>query len=110
MEQKLISNINELTSLITIFIEELYASLKKIDCNAQTMPISNIRKDPWPNIVNKKSEIFAPSGPPKLLIAKEDVLLKKAGSLESYETSAIKMYREKAIKKKLKNFNNVFFT
>ena len=64
----------------------------------------------WEYIVNKKSEIFAPSGPPKLFIAMEDVLLKKAGSLESYETNAIKIYSEKAIKKKLKKFNSVFFT
>ena len=35
------------------------------------------------NNENKKSETFAPRGPPKLFIFKEDVLLKKAGSEES---------------------------
>ena len=78
--------------------------------SAQTIPINKIKNDAWPNIVNKKSETFAPRGPPKLFIAEEDVLLKKAGSLESYETNAIKIYREKAIKKKLKKFKSVFFT
>jgi hypothetical protein len=52
-------------------------------CKAQTIPINKIKNDAWPNIVNKKSETFAPRGPPKLFIFKEDVLLKKAGSEES---------------------------
>ena len=51
--------------------------------SAQTTPINKIKNDAWPNIVNKKSETFAPKGPPKLFIFKEDVLLKKAGSEES---------------------------
>jgi hypothetical protein len=44
------------------------------------IPINKIKNDAWPNIVNKKSETFAPRGPPKLFIVNEDVLLKKAGS------------------------------
>ena len=63
-------------------------------CKAQTIPINKIKNDAWPNIVNKKSETFAPRGPPKLFIFKEDVLLKNAGSEESYETNAINMYKE----------------
>ena len=55
-------------------------SLKKIVWSAQTIPINNIKNDAWPNIVNKKSEIFAPKGPPKLFTVNEEVLLKKAGS------------------------------
>ena len=54
-----------------------------MDWSAQTIPINKIKNDAWPKIVNKKSEIFAPRGPPKLFIFKEDVLLKKAGSEES---------------------------
>ena len=83
MEQKLVNKINELTNLIIIFILELYWSLKKMVWSAQTIPINKIKNDAWPNIVNKKSETFAPRGPPKLFIFKEDVLLKKAGSEES---------------------------
>ena len=41
---------------------------------AQTTPTAKIKYDPKPNIVNKKSEIFAPRGPPKLLIFVEEVL------------------------------------
>jgi len=67
-------------------------------------------KDPWPKIVKRKSDIFAPSGPPKLLITVNDVLLKKPGSELSYETRAINIYKEKAIKKKLKKFASVFLT
>jgi hypothetical protein len=47
---------------------------------AQTIPINKIKNDACPKIVNKKSETFAPKGPPKLFICIEDVLLKKAGS------------------------------
>ena len=43
-------------------------------------PINNTRKDPRPKSVNKKSEIFAPNGPPKLAIVVDDDLLKYAGS------------------------------
>jgi hypothetical protein len=75
--------------------------------SAQTIPINKIKKDACPKIVNKKSETFAPKGPPKLFMYIEDVLLKKAGSEGSYETSAIKIYKEKAIKKKLKKLNSV---
>ena len=38
----------------------------------------------------------------------KDDLLKKAGSDDSYETKAIKMNKEKAIKKKPKKLKNVF--
>ena len=72
--------------------------------------MSKTRKEPRPINVNKKSEILAPNGPPKLFIRREDDLLKKAGSVGSYETSAMKIYNEKAIRKKLKKFNSVFLT
>jgi|TARA_Y200000002_G_C22614569_1_gene635372 hypothetical protein len=51
---------------------------------------------------------LAPNGPPRLRIVVEDDLLKKAGSDDSYETKAIKMNKEKAIKKKLKKLSSVF--
>ena len=72
--------------------------------------MSKTRKELRPINVNKKSDILAPRGPPKLLIRIEDDLLKKAGSVGSYEISAIKIYKEKAIRKKLKKFNSVFLT
>ena len=49
--------------------------------SAQTIPINKIKNDAWPNIVNKKSETFAPRGPPKLFIFKEDVLLNFANEM-----------------------------
>ena len=85
-------------------------SLKKIVWSAHTIPINNIKNDAWPNIVNKKSETFAPKGPPKLFIVNEEVLLKKAGSDGWYETRAINIYKEKAIKKKLRKLKSVFLT
>ncbi len=108
--KKIINKINELKSLTIVFILDPYWSLKNIVCKAQTHPISKIRKELRPIKVNKKSETLAPRGPPKLFISKEDDLLKKAGSVGSYETSAIKIYKEKAIRKKLKKFNSVFLT
>ena len=45
--------------------------------------MSKTRKEPRPININKKSEIFAPNGPPKLFIRTEDDLLKKAGSVGS---------------------------
>ena len=45
--------------------------------------MSKTRKEPRPINVNKKSEILAPNGPPKLFIRTEDDLLKKAGSVGS---------------------------
>jgi|TARA_B110000967_G_C18899477_1_gene573555 hypothetical protein len=70
--------------------------------------MTNKRKEPRPIRVNKKSDIFAPRGPPKLFIRTDEDLLKKAGSVGSYETKVIKIYKEKAIRKKLKKFNRVF--
>ena len=71
---KLINKIIELTVLTAILIFELYGSFKKIDCKAQTTPTAKIRHDPNPKIVNKKSEILAPKGPPKLFIVCDEVL------------------------------------
>ena len=64
----------ELTILTAILTLELYGSLKKIVWRAQITPTARIKYDPKPKMVNKKSEIFAPSGPPRLLIFDEDVL------------------------------------
>ena len=60
-------------------------------------------------MVYKKSEIFAPKGPPKLFISADEFLIKKPESEISYETSEIKIYRENAIRKKLRKFKRVFF-
>ena len=65
IEQKLISKIIELVNLTAIFIRELYGSLKNKICNAQIEPIKSTKYEPMPITVNKKSEIFAPKGPPK---------------------------------------------
>ena len=51
----------------------------------------------------------APKGPPRLFITVEEFLLKKPESETSYDTSDIKIYKENAIKKKLKKFRKVFF-
>ena len=58
--------------------------------------------------MNKKSDIFAPSGPPKFSIVVEEDLLKKPESLWLCETKDIKIYKEIAIKKKLKKLSKVF--
>ena len=50
----------------------------------------------------------APKGPPRLLISWDEFLLKKPESETSYETSDTNIYKEKAIKKKLKKFRRVF--
>ena len=42
--------------------------------------------------MNKKSDIFAPSGPPKFSIVVEEDLLKKPESLGLCETKDIKIY------------------
>ena len=65
---------NELATLTAILTLELYGSLKKIVWRAQTTPTDKIKYDPKPKMVNKKSEIFDPSGPPRLLIFVEEVL------------------------------------
>ena len=57
--------------------------MKNIVCNAHMKPIDRTRYDPCPKIVNKKSDMFAPRGPPKLLMMFEEFLLKKAESEES---------------------------
>ena len=59
-------------------------------------------------IVNRKSDIDAPRGPPRLFMTEDEFLLKKPESETSYETSDIKIYKENAIKKKLKKFRSVF--
>ena len=58
--------------------------------------------------VNKKSAIEAPRGPPKLLILSFEFMLKNPESEVSYEISDINMYKENAIRKKLKKFKRVF--
>jgi hypothetical protein len=68
IEQKLNNKIKELTNLIIILTIVLNGSLKKIVCKAHTIPINKTKNEPCPNKVNKKSEIFAPRGPPKLFI------------------------------------------
>ena len=64
----------ELTILTAILTLELYGSLKKIVWRAQLTPTVKIKYDPKPKMVNKKSAIFAPRGPPRLLIFVEEVL------------------------------------
>ena len=64
----------ELTILTAILTLELYGSLKKIVWRAQITPTAKIKYDPKPKMVNKKSDILAPRGPPKLLIFIEEVL------------------------------------
>ena len=61
--------------------------------------MTNKRKEPRPIRVNKKSDIFAPRGPPKLFIRTDEDLLKKAGSVGSYETKVIKIYNNKIMSK-----------
>tara|TARA_Y100001970_G_scaffold292225_1_gene432589 strand:+ start:40 stop:222 length:183 start_codon:yes stop_codon:yes gene_type:complete len=58
--------------------------------------------------VNIKSDIDAPRGPPRLLIVVFEFLLKNPESATSYETNEIKIYKENAIRKKLKKFKSVF--
>ena len=60
-------------------------------CKAHINPISKIKYEPIPINVKRKSEILAPSGPPRLRMVVEDDLLKKAGSDDSYEIKAIKI-------------------
>jgi hypothetical protein len=59
--------------------------------------------------VNKKSAIEAPRGPPKFCIESEEFLLKNPESEISYEINEINMYKDNAIRKKLKKFKRVFF-
>ena len=59
--------------------------------------------------VYKKSEIEAPNGPPRFCIDVDEFLLKNPESETSYETKDIKIYSEKAMRKKLKKFKRVFF-
>ena len=107
IEQKRINKIEVLSNLIIIFNLELYGSLKKITCNAQTTPTKRAKYEPNPRRVIRISDIFAPRGPAKLFILSCDDLLKKASSKGSYETKEINIQSEKAKKKKLKKLSNV---
>ena len=60
-------------------------------------------------MVYKKSAIDAPRGPPKFWIVSEEFLLKKPESEILYEINEINMYKDSAIRKKLKKFKRVFF-
>ena len=98
----------ELTNLTINFKDVWYLSSTNKLCTAHTAPTSNSKYPPKPINVKIKSAIDAPKGPPKLFTSSFEFLLKKPESLMSYETNETKIYKEKAIKKKLKKFSKVF--
>ena len=67
-------------------------------------PINNNKKPPLPISVQRKSDIDAPRGPPRLFMFSVEFLLKKPESAASYETNEIKTYKDNARRKKLKKF------
>ncbi len=75
----------------------------------QAEQINKNKQEPYPINDIKKSEIKAPKGPPKLLITGDESRYQKPESDESYDTNEIKIYNEKAIRKKLKKLVKVFF-